>query len=248
MQGTKWGSVVAGLLLGLANITAGAQQTEVRRFNLYTGFVDFYTPGLNGIHQRGFHVQGGVRLNRWLSGGVDYSVGTGSTNLTPDLTTAAIQQRLGLLFAASHVPASYKLAIPTDTNLQTFTAGGEVSYRHFRRVTLFARPALSAFRLRAVPKPTDAISTAVAGFLVPKGYKLDWVGAYGVGGGADFNVTKALAIRAQYDGAWNHPYNDILANGGWTNRFSIGTSFNFGRNILAPSRTSASVNARRDGL
>ena len=33
------------------------------------------------------------------------------------------------------------------------------------------------------------------------------------------------------DAVWNHPFNYVVADGGWSYRYSIGPSFHFGRNI-----------------
>jgi hypothetical protein len=30
---------------------------------------------------------------------------------------------------------------------------------------------------------------------------------------------------------WNHPFSDILTDGRWTFRYSVGPSFQFGRNV-----------------
>jgi hypothetical protein len=205
-----------------------AQQTYLPRYDVYTGFSDLNTPGLSNINQIGFHLQAGLNHNRWLSSGFDYSVQTGSSVLTTSLATPALK------VALSALPPGYTLALPFTANTQTFTAGSQLSYRHFARTTLFIRPSLSAFRIKATPHPIDAIGTFVASEITPAGYKLDWTGAYGAGGGAEFAVTKHFGARVQFDAVYNHPFNDILGNGNWTYRYSIGPAFHFGRNILAP--------------
>ncbi len=63
------------------------------------------------------------------------------------------------------------------------------------------------------------------------GYKRDWTGFYGVGGGGDIVLTKHIGLRAQLDAVHDHPFNDILANGRWTYRFAVGPSFHLGRNV-----------------
>jgi hypothetical protein len=82
-----------------------------------------------------------------------------------------------------------------------------------------------------VPHPADAFQTIIVGQLAPAGFKLDWTGFYGVGGGADYSISRHFGIRAQMDAVYNHPFNDILANGRWTFRYSVGPSFHFGRNM-----------------
>jgi hypothetical protein len=77
---------------------ASAQQQYVGRYDLYTGFSDLYTPGLNGINQKGFHLQAGINNNRWLSTGFDYSVQTGDTTLVPGFASPAIKQGIMELY------------------------------------------------------------------------------------------------------------------------------------------------------
>lgn len=215
---------------------AKAQQNYISHYDAYAGFADINSPDL-GLNENGFHLQGGINLKRWLSLGGDYSIGWGSQLLTTNLLPAALQAQvngaqqqyigLGLL------PANYHLAVPTDAFTQTFAFGPQVANRHFARLTLFLRPSLGALRERATPHPADAFQTAIVGQLAPAGYKLDWTGFYGLGGGADVGITKHVGVRMQMDAVYNHPFDDILANGRWTFRTSIGPTFHFGRNIAA---------------
>ena len=87
---------------------------------------------------------------------------------------------------------SYRLAVPTDATTQTFALGPQYAFRRLSRVTLFLRPSLGALRERAVPHPGDPFATVIATQLAPAGYKRDWTGFYGVGGGADFTSRKTL--------------------------------------------------------
>lgn len=212
----------------IASTRGDAQQAYVSRYSIYTGFSDLYTPGLNDINQVGFHLQVSRVNTRWLSSGFDYSVQSGSTNLTANLAKPSLQQELALL-----LPPGYNLNIPFDATTQTFTAGADLTYRHFASATLFIRPSLAAFRIAATPHPTDPVAAIVSQILVPQGTKVDWVGAYGVGGGSEVRVSKHLGVRTQIDIVWQHPYNDILANGNWSYRFSVGPAFHFGQNVPA---------------
>ena len=216
-----------GLLI-VAPLCRAQQQTYIGRYDLYTGFSDLNTPGLNNINQVGFHLQAGLNTRRWLAYGLDYSIQTGSTHLTPGLATRALQQQL-----AAELPPGYNLYIPFSATTQTITAGGQFVSRHYRHATLFARPVLTAFRIAATPHPTDAIGTLVAAQLVPQHTKVDWVGAFGAGGGIELPITRHLGVRAQFDAGWNHPFNDILGRGNWSYRYSIGPAFHFGHNIFS---------------
>lgn len=219
----------------MANISK-AQQMDIPFYNVYTGFTDLDSPNY-GLNQVGFHLQSGVNLRRWLSAGFDYTVASGTEQLTPAKLTLPVQQELTPVLMQfieeGLIPANYQLSVPTGVLTQTFTVGGEYTYRRFEKATLFVRPSLAALREVATPHPTDAVSTIIVQALVPSGHKLDWVGAYGAGGGVDYLFTRNLALRAQLDVIYEHPFSDLLANGRWTLRYSIGPSFSFGRNILS---------------
>ncbi len=220
------------LLFAFAAAGVGRAQTPyIGRFDLYTGFGDLNTPGLNNINQVGFHLQAGVNVKRWLSYGFDYSVADGSTNLTASIATPALRQELG-----AELPPGYILRLPVDVNLQTFTAGGQLVVRHYRAATFFARPVLAAFHIRGTPRPDDPVNTLVAAQLAPHGYLTDWYGAYGAGGGVEFPLTRHLGARVQFDAGWNHPFTDILDHGSFTYRYSVGPAFHFGRNIQKAAR------------
>ena len=227
------------VLFLIAGSTAVAQQKYVGRYDVYTGFADLNTPAL-GLNQTGFHTQAGFNMRRWYSLGLDYSVSTGSEVLKPDLLPAALQQELAPIIIqymqAGVIPPTYQLTVPANVFTQSFAAGPQLAYRHFSRATLYLRPSLGAFRLAATPRPTNYVATVIAKALVPSGHKVDWTGFYGVGGGAELKITRHLGLMSQLDIVYNHPFNDILANGTWTERYSIGPLFHFGRNVVATGK------------
>lgn len=214
-----------------------AQQTDVERYDVYAGFAGFETPELN-LAQRGFHLQAGENLKSWLSAGFDYSVATGHNSLTANLLTASLQQQLGAeieyLIEQGVIPPNYQLVVPLDASSQTFALGPQLAYRHYKPVTLFVRPSLGAIRQKVTPHPTDPVSQSIVEQLVPAGYKVDWSGFYGFGGGVEWNATRHFGLRAQTDVVYWRLFNDLLANGTWTTRYSIGLTYHFGKNIVAP--------------
>ena len=239
-------AVLASAILLFPALSSFAQQTDVKRYDVYAGFAGFETPELN-LAQRGFHTQAGVNLKTWLSAGFDYSVATGHNSLTPNLLKPSLQQQLGqeieYLISIGVIPPNYKLVVPTDAFSQTIAAGPPVGVRHFKAVTLFIRPSLGAIRQKVTPHPTDPVAAAIVAQLVPSGYKVDWSGFYGFGGGIDWNATKHFGIRVQNDLVYWRLFNDLLANGTWTDRYSIGLTYRFGRNIVpSPPTTHAKLN------
>lgn len=216
-------------------IPALAQQTDIHRYDIYAGFAGFDTPWLS-LTQNGFHTQAGINLRPWLSVGFDYSEATGHNALTPAVLKTSLQQELGAeiqqLILAGQLPPSYQLIVPMDAFSETFAMGPQLDYRHWRPVTLFVRPSLGAIRQKVTPHPTDPVATAIIAQLVPAGYKIDWQGFYGFGGGFDWNAMNHFAIRAQTDVVYWDLFNDLLAHGSWTTRYSIGLTYRFGRNIV----------------
>jgi hypothetical protein len=234
-------------LLSLTVGHANAQQDYVSRYDIYNGFVTLDAPLLD-LTTRGYHFQGGWNEKTWLAQGFDYSVTTGHTELTPDLLPTALQQQLAAqimqLIEAGVIPPTYQVYVPVNSTTQTFAAGPQFSYRKFRRVTLFVRPSLGAVHETATPHPHDLVTTEIAQELVPSGKKTDWTGFYGFGGGYDLNMTKHFGLRMQTDVVYFHIFNDLLADGRWDFRWSVGPTFHFGGNIhsaksIPPRDTSA---------
>jgi len=214
---------------------ASGQQATLKRYDMYAGFADLNSPAL-GLNQTGLHTQFGVNERKWYALGFDYSVSSGSTVLKPDLLPLTLQQQLAPIIEAyilaGAVPPTYQLTLPAHIVTQSLAVGPQFAYRHFRRVTLFVRPSVGAFRLAATPHPADPVATTISQALVPSGHKVDWTGFYGFGGGDEILLTPHFGVRTQMDVVHNHPFNDILANGFWTLRYSVGLNVHAGRNIL----------------
>jgi hypothetical protein len=226
--------IVVPIALLLAASPVAAQQTYVTQFDAYAGYAFLDSPRIS-LFENGFQAQFGYRPKPWYSLGFDYSHSTGDLVLTPNLLPTALQQQLsgelGQMIAAHLIPANYALAVSTHSTSQTFAVGPQLAYRHFSHLTLFIRPSLGAIHEVAVPHPADQIATEIAAQLAPAGKKTDWQGFYGFGGGFDILFSKYVGIRTQADLVHDHLFNDLLADGRWTVRFSIGPCFNFGKNI-----------------
>lgn len=231
-------NVVFGLpaaLLLLATPVLG-QQEYVGRFDGFAGFTYLNSPHIS-LAEKGFHLQGGVRVVRWLSLGFDYSRATGDLTLTPNLLVNSLSSQLAAeiagLQAENVLPASYALTVPASSTTQTFAGGPQVSFHHWKYMTLFVRPDLGAIHEVAVPHPLagDLFAAGVVQTLAPSGQKTDTVYFYGFGGGADFNLTKRFGLRVQADFVHDHLFSDILKDARNTVRFSIGPAIQFGKNV-----------------
>ncbi len=224
------------LLLGVLVLASPVfcQQDVVNRYNVFAGYTYLNSPHV-GLAENGFHVQAGFNPWYWLAVGVDYSRATGDLTITPDMLLTSLQQQLGgtiaALIRAGQIPPNYVLAVPAHSVTQTFAAGPQLEYRHFKQFTLFVRPSVGAMRERATPHPGDPIATMIVNQLAPQGSKLDWVKFAGFGGGVDIAPQKHVSLRIQFDLVRDHLFNDLLKDSRNTVRLSIGPAFNFGKNI-----------------
>lgn len=223
--------------LGLFWLTAPAfaGQDYVARYDAYAGYA-FLDSSKISLFENGFATQVGFRPRTWYSFGFDYSLTTGNGSITPDLLPDSLQQTLGAqltqLAKVGKLPPGYALLVPIHSRTHTFAVGPQLAYRHFTHETLFLRPLFAgAIYEQATPKPTDAIASAIVAQLAPSGKKTDTTWFLGFGGGFDILFTKHLALRTQGDLVYDHLFNDLLKDGRWTVRFSVGPAFNFGRNI-----------------
>ena len=225
--------VLPTLLLALP---AFGQQTYVPRYDAYVGYAFLDSPHI-GLFENGVAAQVGFRPRTWLSFGFDYTFAEGDGTITPSLLPTNLQQQLGAqllgLTALGIIPPGYQLVVPIHSRSQTFAVGPQLAYRHFTHVTLFLRPVFAgAIHEYASPEPRDPIAAQIVKGLTPAGYKTDTAPFVGFGGGFDILLGKHFAIRTQADLVYDHLFNDILKDGRFTTRFSIGPAFNFGRNIV----------------
>jgi hypothetical protein len=222
------------LALPLASARAKGQQSYVPHYNLYAGYTFLDSPRVS-LFENGIHIQAGANPKTWYALGFDYSISGGDLTLTPGLLTPAWQDQLGALLqelaAAGKLPPGYTVAIPSHSRTQTFAGGPQLSYRHFARVTLFVRPSVGAIHEVATPQPADPIAQLMVAALAPSGKKTNSTIFYGFGGGADFAFSKHLGLRVQADLVYDHLFSDVLQDGRFTTRFSVGPCFNLGKNI-----------------
>jgi hypothetical protein len=230
MMGTM---LAAGLLLCLPAVAQ--KQPYVSQFDAYGGYAFLDSPHI-GLFENGFAAQVGFRPRTWYSVGVDYSNTSGNANLTPNLLPTALQGELAAILAGlaaqGKLPPGYALVVPVHSRTQTLVFGPQLAFRKWAHATVFVRPLFAgAIFETALPKPQDPIAAGIAAVLAPGGKKTDTTWFLGFGGGFDILFSKHWAWRTQTDVVWDHLFNDLLRDGRWTVRFSVGPAYNFGRNI-----------------
>lgn len=226
--------LLAAMLLTLS-VCAFAQQDYVGRYDVFTGFSYLDSPKLN-LQQRGFNTQIGVNLRRWLAFGVDYSIQEGRASLVVRDLKPSLQATLNGLAG----PAASLLSVPFDATTQTYTIGPQLTYRHMKKVTLFAHPSIGAIHenislnaSKGVPQPLASIIVAalVQSNILNSTKPNDTTYFYGLGGGADYNLTKHFHVRADVEFVHVFLYSDLLKDSRNSLRLSIGPTFSFGKNV-----------------
>jgi len=221
--------------IAASSITCFAQQDYVSRFDAFGGYSFLDTPSLNQL-LNGFNGEFGVNVKTWIAIGVDYSIFTGSNNITTRMLKPALQQEVdaevAMLQAGGILPANYQVAVPTNSTVWTFSGGPQFNLRKLKYVTFFIRPALGVLHETATLKPTDPFTTELVDTLVgPSMKKSDQATFYGVGGGMDFNFSDRWGLRFASDYVHYNVFSNILDGSRNTVRFSVGPTFRFGSNI-----------------
>lgn len=224
--------VTLSLVLNPAHILA--EQDYVGRFDVYNGFTWFDSPSAN-LTERGYHLQAGVNVRTWLSAGFDFSVVQGNVTLIPQLLNPTLQSQIGgqlaALQGAGLLPPGYQVAVGTSSTTQTFAAGPQWEYRHFRKITFFAHPSIGAIHETATPHASDALTAGIVRQLAPSGVIADWEPFYGLGGGFEFRVVRHGTLRIQADYVHNDLFPNLLKSPRNTVRLSVGPAVQFGKNI-----------------
>jgi hypothetical protein len=222
---------VLALFLLLTALTCFSQQTDIRQYSAFGAFSYLSTPSLN-LTQRGFDGDFGVNVRSWLTLGGDFSYAGGNSTLLPNSLNSTTQAKL-----APYVPAFQKLgiplAVPYNSSTYTYEAGPQFNYRRFKKVTLFARPALGALHADFTAKANNPyIAQIVSGLLNGKTSSSDTVVFYGFGGGITWEITPNFGLRVASDFVHYDFFSNILNGGRNSVRVVVGTKYSFGKNIL----------------
>lgn len=209
----------------LASCTVFAQQEYVPRYSGFAGFSYLSSPKLN-LSERGFNVEFGVNLKRWVIFGADYSYFTGHSDILPRDLTPALQLRL-----APVIPPGAVVVLPFDSITYTFTAGPQFNYRGAKWATFFARPAIGGLHELATLKPKTPLTTLLVAQLVPGRKASDLQLFYGFGGGIELLPSKHVGINAALDYVHVNLFQGLLGSGRNSLRMSIGPTYRFGHNV-----------------
>ena len=213
-------------------LPAVAQDQEINRYTLYTGFDWMNNPGLN-LTQRGFDIDFGVTVKPWMAIGGDFSAagdavfsGSGTINGADTVYAPKID---GAPFPG--VPPASAIHVPLNSTSYTFAVGPQFYLRKWRKVTFFARPGLGGIHANADVKFPPGLGGLLGalGVTPPNPHQTDTQLFFGAGGGFDINLSKRVALRFTADWINTHLFSDILTNRQNYVRCTVGPTFRWGR-------------------
>ena len=212
-------------------LPACAQQTDLNRYTLFTGFDYMISPARN-LTERGFDTDFGVTVRPWLGLGGDFGA-LGSNIISGAGTINGSETVYAPLLTANEdigAPPPNLVNVPFTSTTYTFAVGPQFYFRKWNKVTLFARPGFGGIHESAnitFPQPLGLFFTAL-GVPLPNPHQTDTQLFYGLGGGFDLNVSRAVGIRFAADWVNTHLFSDLLVNRQNYVRFSFGPTFRWG--------------------
>lgn len=216
--------LLCGLLLGSFPIFA--QQTDINRYTLFTGFDYMVSPARN-LTERGFETDFGVTTKPWLGLGVDFGVLSGAGTITGTETVyASPVNQSGL------VPGgAASIHVPFKSVTYTFAAGPQFYIRKWEKITFLIRPGFGGMHERAdiTFPPTLAPLFGALRMRVPGAHQSDTKLFFGMGAGFDLNPSPRVGFRFAADWVNTHLFSDLLASRQNYVRFSVGPTFRWGK-------------------
>ena len=216
-----------GVLALFVCLPAVAQQTDINRYTLYTGFDSMISPA-RSLTEYGFDVDFGVTLKPWVALGGDFSaigngVISGSGTIKGSETVYAPP-----VTAAGGDPST--ILVPFKSTTYTFAAGPQFYLRKWQKITLFARPGLGGIHESAdltFPAGLGGLLTELQ-LPIPSSHQTDTTWFVGVGGGCDFNLSRRVGMRVSVDYINTHLFSSLLTDRQNYVRFTIGPTFRWG--------------------
>jgi hypothetical protein len=219
-----------GFAILIICLSAGAQQTDINRYTLFTGFDYMISPARN-LTERGFEGDFGVTVKPWLGLGGDFSAmgddiisGAGTINGSETVFAPAVNQS-GLIPGGAN-----SINVPFKSTTYTFAAGTQFYLRKWEKITLFARPGFGGIHENAnIAFPSALVPLfTVLQLPLPNAHQSDTEVFFGLGGGFDVNVSRKVGARFAVDWVNTHLFSNLLAPRQNYVRFSVGPTFRWG--------------------
>lgn len=207
-------------------LPAAAQQTDINRYTLFTGF-DYMISPARDLTERGFEGDFGVTVRPWLGLGGDFGalgngIISGSGGINGSETVYAP------LIAPYIDPNS--VDVPFKSTTYTFAAGPQFYIRKWDKVTFLIRPGFGGIHESAdiTISPQLVGLFQLLGIPVPSSHQTDTQLFFGLGGGFDINVSRRVGLRFATDWVNTHLFSNLLVPRQNYWRFSTGPTFRWG--------------------
>jgi len=219
-------SLFCGLFLFMC-LPVFAQQTDINRYTLFTGFDYLVSPARN-LTERGFEGDFGVTVKPWLGVGADFSAigdavlsGAGGINGSETVFAPLIKPYVD--------PNS--VDVPFRSTTYTFAAGPQFYIRKWDKVTFLVRPGFGGIHEVAdISLSPQLIGLfQLLGIPVPNSHQTDTQWFIGVGGGFDINMSRHVGLRFATDWVNTHLFSNLLVPRQNYFRMSVGPTFRWGR-------------------
>jgi len=217
------------LFCGLAILLclpALAQQTDINRYPLFTGFDYMISPARN-LTERGFESDFGITVRPWLGLGGDFSAigdsvisGAGTVNGSDTVYAPLIRPYID--------PNSVN--VPFRSTTYTFAGGPQFYIRKWSKITFLARPGLGAIHESAnLTFPPGLVPLfQFLSIPAPPTNQTDTTWFVGLGGGFDLNLSRHIGLRFTADWINTHLFSNLLTDRQNYARFTIGPTWRWG--------------------
>ena len=215
-------------------LPAVAQQSDVNRYTLYTGFDSMISPA-RSLTEYGFDLDFGVTVKPWMALGADFSaigngITSGSGTINGNETIYAPTLNAANAANPTVVPPASAVNVPFKSTTYTFAAGPQFYLRKWKPITLFVRPGLGGIKESAdlTFPPGLPQLFQVLQIPAPSTHQDDTTWFVGVGGGCDFNLSHRVGLRVSVDYINTHLFSNLLTDRQNYVRFTIGPTFRWG--------------------
>lgn len=218
---------ILSLLIILVGLPAIAQQTDINKYTLFTGFDYMISPARN-LTERGFEADFGVTARPWLGLGVDFGA-LGSDVISGAGTISGGETIYSPILQKIQISPN-SIQVPFKSTTYTFAAGPQFYIRKWDKVTFLVRPGLGGIHENAsiTFPPQLGLLFQMLQLAPPNAHQTDTEFFFGFGGGFDVNVSRKIGVRFAADWVNTHLFSNLLVPRQNYIRFSIGPTFRWG--------------------
>jgi hypothetical protein len=214
--------------LVFVSVPVMAQDYDINRYTLYTGF-DYMTSPARNLTERGFDTDFGVTIKPWLGLGGDFGA-FGNDIISGAGTIDGSETVYAKPVSAVGIPPS-SVHVPFRSTTYIFAVGPQFYLRKWKAITFLARPGLGGIHETAdltFPPQLGPLFTEL-GIPVPKSHQTDTTWFVGLGGGFDLNLTRHVGLRFTADWVNTHLFSNLLTDRQNYARFTIGPTWRWGQ-------------------